>query len=63
MGIVALNDRKSAFIANILVEMGPIIASQLSSHIYLSTYKIWKQSDKDLLNYCVNDDVSAADAA
>ena len=28
-----------------------------------SIYKIWKQSDKDLLNYRVNDEVSADAAA
>ena len=33
----------------------PHLASQLSSHLYQSTYKIWKQSDKDFL--------SSADAA
>ena len=38
------------------------LASQLSSHLYQSTYKIWKQSDKDSLSYRVNDKVSA-DAA
>ena len=40
---------------------GPI-ASQLSSHLYQSTYKIWKQSDKDFLSYRENDEMSA-DAA
>ena len=42
------------------------LASQLSSHLYQSTYKIWKQSDKDFLSYRENDEVSAdadADAA
>ena len=43
------------------------LASQLSSHLYQSTYKIWKQSDKDFLSYCENDEMSAhlaaADAA
>ena len=40
-------------------------ASQLSSHLYQSTYKIWKQSDKDFLSYRENDEMSAdaADAA
>ena len=44
---------------------GPIdLASQASSHLYQSTYKIWKQSDKDFLSYRENDEVSAdADAA
>ena len=38
---------------------GPI----LLSHLYQSTYKIWKQSDKDFLSYRENDEVSAdADA-
>ena len=43
------------------------LASQLSSHLYQSTYKIWKQSDKDFLSYRENDEMSAgvadADAA
>ena len=41
------------------------LASQASSHLYQSTYKIWKQSDKDFLSYRENDEVSAdaADAA
>ena len=40
------------------------LASQASSHLYQSTYKIWKQSDKDFLSYGENDEVSAdADAA
>ena len=30
---------------------GAHLASQLSSHLYQSTYKIWKQSDKDFLSY------------
>ena len=30
--------------------------SQLSSHLYQSTYKIWNQSDKDFLSYRVNDE-------
>ena len=38
--------------------------SQLSSHLYQSTYQIWKQSEKDFLSYRENDEVSAdADAA
>ena len=39
------------------------LASQLSSHLYQSTYKIWKQSDKDFLSYRENDEVSADAAA
>ena len=39
-----------------------IWGAQLSSHPYQSTYKIWKQSDKDFINYRENDEVSA-DAA
>ena len=41
------------------------LASQASAHLYQSTYKIWKQSDKDFLSYRENDEVSAdaADAA
>ena len=39
------------------------LASQLSSHPYQSTYKIWKQSDKDFLSYRLNDEVSADAAA
>ena len=41
------------------------LASQLSSYLYQSTYKIWKQSDKDFLSYRENDEMSAdaADAA
>ena len=40
------------------------LASHASSHLYQSTYKIWKQSDKDFLSYRENDEVSAdADAA
>ena len=37
----------------------------LSSHLYQSTYKIWKQSYKDFLSYRENDEMSAetADAA
>ena len=38
------------------------LASQASSHLYQSTYKIWKQSDKDFLSYRENDERSA-DAA
>ena len=38
------------------------LASQLSSHLYQSTYKIWKQSDKDTLSNHENDEMSA-DAA
>ena len=38
------------------------LASQLSSRLYQSTYKIWKQSDKVFLSYRENDEVSA-DAA
>ena len=37
--------------------------SQLSSHLYQSTYTIWKQSDKDFLSYHENDEVSADVAA
>ena len=39
------------------------LASQASSHLYQSTYKIWKQSDKDFLSYRENDEVSADVAA
>ena len=39
------------------------LASQLSSHLYQSTYKIWKQSDKDFLSYRENDEMSADAAA
>ena len=40
------------------------LASQLSTHLYQSTYNIWKQSDKDFLSYRENDEMSAdADAA
>ena len=39
------------------------LASQASSHLYQSTYKIWKQSDKDFLSYRENDEVSADAAA
>ena len=39
----------------------------LSSHLYQSTYKIWKQSVQDFLSYRVHKDMSAdmdaADAA
>ena len=38
---------------------GPHLVSQASSHLYQSTYKIWKQSDKDFLSYRENDEVSA----
>ena len=38
-------------------------ASQLSSHLYLSTYKIWKQSAKDFVSYRENDEVYADAAA
>ena len=31
--------------------------------LYQSTYKMWKQSDKDFLSYCENDEVSADAAA
>ena len=44
---------------------GPILlptSSQASSHLYQSTYKIWKQSDKDFLSYRENDEVSAVSA-
>ena len=41
---------------------GPHRVSQLSSHRYQPTYKIWKQSDKDFLSYRENDEMSA-DAA
>ena len=34
-------------------QTGPIL--QASSHLYQSTYKIWKQSDKDFLSYREND--------
>ena len=39
---------------------GPIsdLASQLSSYPYQSTYKIWKQSDKDFLSCRENDEMS-----
>ena len=40
-----------------------IYGPQLSSHLYQSTYKIWKQSDKDFLGYHENDEVSADAAA
>ena len=33
------------------------LASQLYSHLY--QYQIWKQSDKDILSYHENDEVSA----
>ena len=39
------------------------LASQLSSHLYQSTNKIWKQSDKDVLSYRENDEVSVDVAA
>ena len=42
------------------------LASQLSSHLFQSTYKIWIQSDKDSLSFRENDEMSAdadADAA
>ena len=40
------------------------LASPLSYHLYQSTYKIWKQSNKDFASYRENDEVSAdADAA
>ena len=35
------------------------LASQISSHLYHSTYKIWKQSDTDFLSYRENDEMSA----
>ena len=35
------------------------LASQLYSHLYQSTYKIWKQSVKDFLSYRENDEMSA----
>ena len=35
------------------------LASQLSSHLCQSTYKIWKQSDKEFLSYRENDEMSA----
>ena len=39
------------------------LASQLSSHLFQSTYKIWIQSDKDSLSFRENDEMSAdADA-
>ena len=44
-------------------QTGAHLASQLSSHLYQSTYKIWKQSDKDFLSYRENDEVSADAAA
>ena len=28
----------------------PVLFSQLSSHLYQSTYKIWKQFDEDILS-------------
>ena len=40
----------------------PTGPSQASSHLYQSTYKIWKQSDKDFLSYCEKDEVSAVSA-
>ena len=40
------------------------LASQLSSHLYQSTYKICNQSDKDSVSFRENDEMSAdADAA
>ena len=42
------------------------LASQLSYHLYQSTYKICNQSAKDSLSVCENDELSAdadADAA
>ena len=42
-------------------QTGPILLP--SSHLYQSTYKIWKQSDKDFLSYRENDEVSADAAA
>ena len=42
---------------------GPILLPRQSSHLYQSTYKIWKQSDKDFLSYRENDEVSADAAA
>ena len=46
-----------------IIGAGP--SSQLSSHLYQSTYQIWKQSDKDFLSYRENIEMSAdeADAA
>ena len=42
-------------------QTGNNLPSQLSSHLYQSMYKIWKQSDKDFLSW--NDEVSADAAA
>ena len=42
---------------------GPILLPRHPLTLYQSTYKIWKQSDKDFLSYRENDEVSAdADA-
>ena len=35
------------------------LASQLSSHLYRSTYNIWKQSVQDVSSYRVHKDMSA----
>ena len=35
------------------------LASQLFSHLYQCTYKIWKQSMQDALSYHVHEEVSA----
>ena len=42
-------------------QTGPILLPNYP-HLYQSTYKIWKQSDKDFLSYRENDEMSA-DAA
>ena len=55
---VRLHHRADKFI---IIGLGHL-ASQLSSHLYQSTYKIWKQSNMDFLSYRENDEVSA-DAA
>ena len=39
------------------------LASQLSSHLYQSIYKIWKQLEKDFLSYRENYEMSADAAA
>ena len=41
-----------------IIRLGPS-CFQLSSHVCQSTYKIWKQSDKDFVSYCENDEMSA----
>ena len=39
-----------------------LLASQLSSHPYLPTYKIWKHTIQDFLSYRIHE-VLSADAA